>query len=60
MTTSPPELKPDPLHGVVAALRQDMQREFAAINRRLDWVIGIQIGTFVVLVGLLVSILLKG
>ena len=99
MTTSPPELKPDPLPGVVAelskrldsierrlerlethqrediaALRQDMQRGFApvdsriasvdsriaAVNRRLDWLIGIQIGTFVVLVGLLVSILLKG
>ena len=85
MTTSPPELKPDPLPGVVAelfkrldsierrldrietrqredlaALREDMQRGFAAINRRLDWLIGIQIGTFVVLVGLLVSILLKG
>ena len=92
MTTSPPELNPDPLPGVVAelfkrldsierrldrietrqredlaalrqdlaVLRQDMQRGFAAINRRLDWLIGIQIGTFVVLVGLLVSILLKG
>ena len=92
MTTSPPELNPDPLPGVVfelskrldsierrldriethqredlAALRQDMQRGFAAvnsriasINRRIDWLIGIQIGTFVVQVGLLVSILLKG
>ena len=85
MTTSPPELKPDPLPGVVAelskridsierqldrietyqregiaALRQDMQRGFAAVNRRIDWLIGIQIGTFVALVGLLVSILLKG
>ena len=82
MTTSPPELNPDPLPDVVAelskrletyqrediavlrqdiaALRQDMQREFAAINRRIDWLIGIQIGTFVVQVGLLVSILLKG
>ena len=82
MTTSPPELNPDPLPGVVfelskrletyqrediavlrqdiAALRQDMQREFAAVNRRIDWLIGIQIGTFVVQVGLLVSILLKG
>lgn len=82
MTTSPPELNPDPLPSVaselfkrletyqrediavlrqdIAALRQDMQREFAAINRRIDWLIGIQIGTFVVQVGLLVSILLKG
>ena len=92
MTTSPPELNPDPLPGVVfelskrldsierrldrietlqregiavlrqdlAALRQDMQRGFAAVNRRIDWLIGIQIGTFVVQVGLLVSILLKG
>ena len=92
MTTSPPELKPDPLPSVVAelfkrldsierrlerletrqrediaVLRQDMQRGFASVdsrfdtvNRRLDWLIGIQIGTFVVLVGLLVSILLKG
>ena len=85
MTTSPPELNPDPLHGVaaelskrldsierrlerlethqredIAALRQDMQRESAATNRRIDWLIGIQIGTFVALVGLLVSILLKG
>lgn len=85
MTTSPPELNPDPLPSVVAelskrldsierrldriethqrediaALRQDMQREVAAVNRRIDWLIGIQIGTFVALVGLLVSILLKG
>ena len=85
MTTPPPELKPDPLPGVVAelskrldsierrldrlethqrediaALRQDMQRELAAVNRRIDWLIGLQIGTFVALVGLLVSILLKG
>ena len=92
MTTSPPELKPDPLPSVaaelskrldsierrldriethhrediaalrqeIAALRQDMQRESAATNRRIDWLIGIQIGTFVALVGLLVSILLKG
>ena len=44
----------------IAALRQDMQREFSAANRRIDWLIGIQIGTFVALVGLLVSILLKG
>ncbi len=44
----------------IAVLRQDMQREFAAVNRRIDWLIGIQIGTFVALVGLLVSILLKG
>ena len=92
MTTSPPELSPDPLPSVaselskrldsierrldrlethqredIAALRQDMQREFAAVdsridtvNRRIDWLIGVQIGTFVALVGLLVSILLKG
>ena len=44
----------------IAALRQDMQRELVAVNRRIDWLIGLQIGTFVLLVGLLVSILLKG
>ena len=92
MTTSPPQLNPDPLPGVaaelskrldaiehrldriethqregiaalrqdIAVLRQDMQRELVAVNRRIDWLIGLQIGTFVALVGLLVSILLKG
>ena len=38
-----------------AALRQEM----AALNRRIDWVIGIGITAFVAVTGLLVTILLK-
>ena len=37
------------------ALRQDM----AALNRRIDWLIGLGITAFVAVTGLLVTILLK-